>query len=77
MPGFEQNHSTNLKLKSASHLATERSEILNNGGTQQIKTVFNESFSLAANVTNVTRHFASFLRELGHKRLQSEMCRPF
>ena len=31
MPGFEQNEGTNLKLKSASRLETERSEILNSG----------------------------------------------
>ena len=34
MPDFEQNHGTNLKLKSASCLGTERSKILNNGSTQ-------------------------------------------
>ena len=48
MPGFEQNQGTNLKLKSASHSGTEKSEILNNGSTQHIKTLFNESFSLVA-----------------------------
>ena len=31
MHGFEQNEGTNLKLKSASHLEAERSEILNSG----------------------------------------------
>ena len=44
MPGLEQNQGTNFKLKSA----IERSEILNNGGTQHLKTLFNESFSLVA-----------------------------
>ena len=43
MPGFEQNEGTNLKLKSASRLEAERSEILNSG-TQHLKTLFNESF---------------------------------
>ena len=33
MPAFEQNQGTNLKLKSASYLGTERSEILNNAST--------------------------------------------
>ena len=37
-----------LKLKSASRSGTERSEILNHGSTQHIKTMFNESFSLVA-----------------------------
>ena len=36
------------KLKSASRLGTERSEILNCGSTQHIKTLFNDGFSLAA-----------------------------
>ena len=71
MPNFEQNQGTNLKLKSASRSGTERSEILNNGSTQRIKTLFNESFSLT-----VTPHFASFLTELGHE-LYSEKCTPF
>ena len=44
MPGFEQNEGTNLKLKSASRLEAERSEILNSGSTQHLKTFFNESF---------------------------------
>ena len=36
--------------KSASVSGTERSEILNNGNTQHIKTLFNESFySVACN----------------------------
>ena len=48
MPGFEQNWGTNLKLKSASRLETERPEILNNGSTQHLQTLFNESFSLVA-----------------------------
>ena len=51
MPGFEQNEGTNLKLKSASRLEAERSEILNSGST----------------LTDVTQHFASFFRESGHK----------
>ena len=46
MPDFEQNLGANLKLKSASHTGTERSEILNNGSTQHIKTLFNEGFFL-------------------------------
>ena len=46
MPGFEQNYGTYLKLKSASRLEAERSEILNSGSTQHLKTLFNESFSL-------------------------------
>ena len=66
MPGFEQDQGTNLKLKSASRLETERYENLNNGSTQHIKTLFNESFLLLL-VTDVTPHFASFLTELGHK----------
>ena len=48
MPGFEQTLGTNLKLKSASCLETERSEILTSGGTQHLKTLFNDSFSLVA-----------------------------
>ena len=48
IPGFEQNYGTNLKLESASRWRTERSEILNNGSTQRIKTLFNEGFSLVA-----------------------------
>ena len=35
-------------LKSASSLEAERSEILNSGSTQHLKTFFNESFSLVA-----------------------------
>ena len=50
MPGFEQNEGTNLKLNSASRLEVERSEILNSGSTQHLKTLFNESlFSVASN----------------------------
>ena len=41
MPKFEQKQGTNLKLKSANRSGTERSEILNNGSTQQTKTLFN------------------------------------
>ena len=37
-----------LKAESASHLEAERSEVLNSGGTQQLKTLFNESFSPVA-----------------------------
>ena len=48
MPGFEQNEGKNLKLKSASRLETERSEILNSGSKQRVKTLLNESFSLVA-----------------------------
>ena len=44
MPGFEQNEGTNLKLKSASCLEAEKSEILNSDSTQHLKTLFNESF---------------------------------
>ena len=46
MADFEQDKGTNLKLKSASLSGTERSEILNNGTIEHIKTLFNESFSL-------------------------------
>ena len=66
MPGFEQNEGTNLKLKSASRLEAERSEILNSGSTQHLKTLFND----------VTQHFASFFKELGHK-LKTEKCTSF
>ena len=48
MPDFEQNKGTNLKPTSASRSGTERSELLNNGSTQHIKTLFNEGFSLVA-----------------------------
>ena len=48
MPGFEQNQGTNLKLRSASRLETERSEIMNSGSTQHLKILFDESFSLVA-----------------------------
>ena len=48
MPDFEQHQKTNLKLKNASRSGTERSENLNNGSTQNIKTLFNEGFSLVA-----------------------------
>ena len=60
MPGFEQNEGTNLKLKSASLLEAERSEILNSGSTQHLKTLFSESF-FSLLLTDVTQHFASFL----------------
>ena len=59
MPGFEQNEGTNLKLKSASRLEAERSEILNSGSTQHLKTLFNESFFRML-LTDVTQQFASF-----------------
>ena len=48
MSGFEQNWSTNLKLKSASRLETEKSDILNSGSTQHLETLFNESFLVAS-----------------------------
>ena len=48
MPGVEQNQGTNLKLKSANRLESEGSEIPNSGSTQQLKTLSNESFPLAA-----------------------------
>ena len=60
MPGFEQNQGTNLKLKSASRLEAERSEILNSGSTQHLKTVFNESFSLVAFTCCFTTFFQFF-----------------
>ena len=75
MPGFEQNEGTNLKLKSASRLEAKRSEILNSGSTQHLKTLFNESFFRLL-LTDVTQHFASFFRELGHK-LKTEKCTSF
>ena len=65
MPGFEQNEGTNLKLKSASHLEAERSEILNSGS---------HFFRLL--LSDVTQHFASFFRELRHK-LNTEKCTSF
>ena len=37
-----------VTLKSASPLEAERSEIVNSGSTQHVKTLFKESFSLAA-----------------------------
>ena len=60
MPGFEQNEGTNLKLKSASRLEAGRSEVLNIGNTQHLKTLFNESFFFRLLLTDVTQHFASF-----------------
>ena len=66
MPEFEQNKGTNLKLKSASRSETERSEILNSGSTQHIKNCSTRDF-LCLLVIDVTPHFASFLKELGHK----------
>ena len=48
MHAFEQNQGTSLKLKSASRLEAERSEILNSGSTQHLKTLFNKPFSLVA-----------------------------
>ena len=48
MPGFEQNQSTNLKVKNVSRLDTERSEMLNSDSTQHVKTSLNDSFSIAA-----------------------------
>ena len=72
MPGFEQNKGTNLTLKSASRLEAERSEILNSGSTQHLKTLFNESFSLVASDRCYTA-FCQFFRELGDK-LKTEKC---
>ena len=75
MPGFEQNEGTNLKLKSASRLEAERSEILNSGSIQHLKTLFNESlFSVASN--RCYKAFCQFFRELGHK-LKTEKCTSF
>ena len=65
MPGFEQNEGTNLKLKSASRLEAERSEILNSGSTQQ------SFFSVASN-----RCYTAFCQELGQK-LKTEKCTSF
>ena len=63
MPGFEQNEGTNLKLKSASRFEAERSEILNSGSTQHLKTLFNESFfSVASN--RCYRAFYQFFEEI-------------
>ena len=73
--GFEQNQGTNLKLKSASRLEAERSEILNSGSTQHLKRLFSESFSLVASNRCYTA-FCQFFRELGHK-LKTEKCRSF
>ena len=75
MPGFEQNEGTNLKLKIASRLEAERSEILNSGSTQHLKTLFNESFFRLL-LTNVNTAFCQFFRELGHK-LKTEKCTSF
>ena len=62
MPGFEQNEGTNLKLKSASRLGAERSEILNSGSIQHLKTLVNESFfSVASN-----RCYTAFCQFLGN-----------
>ena len=72
MPSFDQNQSTNLKLKSASRLETARSEILN-GSSAHVQTLFNESFLWF--VVTDTPHFASFPWELGHK-LKIEKCTP-
>ena len=44
----------------------ERSEILNGGSAQHLKTLFNESFSLVASNRCYTS-FYQFFRELGHK----------
>ena len=75
MPGSEQNQGTNLKLKSASRLEAERSEILNSGRAQHLKT-FSTSHFLWLLLIDITPHFASFLRELGHK-LKTEKCTLF
>ena len=73
MPG--QNWGTNLKRKSGCRLEAERSEILNSGSTQDLKTLFNESFSLVASNRCYTA-FCQFFRELGHK-LKTEKCMSF
>ena len=73
MPGFEQNEGTNLKLKSASRLEAKRSEILNSGSTQHLKTLFNESFCSVASNRCYTAFCQFFFRELGHK-LKTEKC---
>ena len=75
MPGSEQNQGTNLKLKSASRLEAERSELLNSSSTQYLKTLFNESFSLVAS-NRCYIEFCQFFRELGHK-LKTEKCTSF
>ena len=75
MPGFEQNQGTNLKLKIASRFEAERSEILNSGSTQHLKTLFNESFSLVASEPMLHRILPVF-RELGHK-LKTKKCTSF
>ena len=59
MPGFEQNYGTNLKLKSASRLEAERSEVLNSGSIQHLETLPTSHF-LWLLPTDVTPHFARF-----------------
>ena len=76
MPGFEQNEGTNLKLKSSSRLEAERSEILNSGSTQHLKTLFNESFFSVSSNRCYTAFCQFFLRELGHK-LKTESAHRF
>ena len=64
-------------LKSASRLETERSEILNSGSTQHLKTLFNESF-LWLLLTDVTPHVASFLGDQGIslRRMRTYLLNP-
>ena len=56
MPGFEQNWGTNLKLKSASRLEIEISEILNRGNAQYVKQCS-------------TNHFLWLLESMSHRTL--------
>ena len=60
MPDFEQNKGTNLELKSANRLGTERSEILKNGSTQRISKHCSTRDFLWLVVTDVTLHFNQF-----------------
>ena len=76
MPGFEQNEGANLKLKSASLLEAERSEILNSQVVHNIWKHCSMSHFFRLLLTDVTQHFASYFRELGHK-LKTEKCMSF
>ena len=58
-----------------SRLETKRSEILNSGNTEHLKTLFNESFSLVASYQCYTA-FASFMREL-RNNFETEKCMLF
>ena len=60
MPGFEQNEGTNLKLKSASRLEAERSEILNSGKYTTSENIVQRVIFFLLLQTDVTPHFASF-----------------